>query len=186
MRCSAWRYCISDISLTFVLGLFVAIPVTAMFFHEMGHLFACRLLGLEVISWSPIQVVHLYSSNQAINTAVAFAGGLAQALSSFVLFLIISLVATVPLLRTSQLDSRLRNWSTAIGLEAGFLTVGFTGIIMAFWEGYYNASYSYLAGNAFVGVTITSISGIFSFLILHQVFPGPADLEVVPEKIQAG
>jgi len=173
MRGGVWRYCLSEISLAFLLGLLIAIPVSGMFFHEMGHLFACRFFDLKVVSWSPIQVVHGSSDSSSVNTAVGFAGGLTQALSSFVFVLVIGLVATIPIRGNSQIRSRLRNWSVATGLEAAFLTVGFTGLIMAFWEGFYEDSYSFFAGDAFVGVPITLISGFFAFLILYKLFPGP-------------
>jgi hypothetical protein len=149
-----------------------------MFFHELGHFFACRFFGLAIITWSPTQVIHESSYNSSINMAVGFAGGLAQALSSFMFVLIIGLVSTVPMRADSQLASRLRNWSIAIGLEAAFLTMGFAGLIIAFWEGLYADSYNLLAGDAVVGVTVTLVSGFLAFLILHKVFPEPVELHI--------
>lgn len=168
-----------DISLPFALGLLVAIPLLGMIVHEWGHFFACNLLGLKVFSLSLTQVVHGVSSNPSVNVAVGFAGGLAQALSSFVLVFVTGFVSTIPIRSNSQIESRLRIWGVSIGLEAAFLTVGFAGLVTAFWEGLFVDSYYYLAGDLLVGVLVevilTLISALVAFLILFKMFPAPTE-----------
>jgi hypothetical protein len=180
-----WRYYVSDICLSFVIGLLIAIPVSGMLLHELGHLTACGIFGLKIISYSPTQVVHASSSNPSVNAAVGFAGGLTQAMSCFAFVLIISLMST-GLPRTNYpIEIKLRNWSIAIGLETGFLTVGFTGFVIAFWEGFYTDSYDYFADNTFVWVTITFISALAAFLILYKAFPAPTESDHSSSRIIA-
>jgi hypothetical protein len=172
---AALRYYSVQISIAFALGLLFAIPVGGMFFHEMGHFIACRIFGLEVISVTVTQVIHVLSKNPSVNLAVGFAGGLAQALFCFVFVLITGFLSTAPLRSSGRLEDRLETWSWSIGFESAFLTIGFTGLVMAFWEGLFADSYSSFADNIIVWIVVTLFAGLLAFWIAYKTFPPPTE-----------
>lgn len=175
MGAGVWSYYVSEICLGLVVGLLIAIPLCGMIIHEFGHIAACGVFRLQVVSWSFTQVVHAVSSNPYVNSAVGFAGGLAQALSCFAFVLAISLFSTGLPSTNKTIETKLRNWSIAIGLDVGFLTVGFTGFVIAFWEGWYTNSYDFYAGNSVVWVMVTLVSAIVAFLTVYKAFPAPLE-----------
>lgn len=147
----------------FFLSYSFALSFCAMVMHETGHALAARMFGFphHLVPWTDVIILRNPLTPSWIFNLVALAGGITQSLTSFGFLLWVSAFQRI-LSKQSILKPKI-----FFGLKLSFLTVVFTGLINAIWEGFFIQSYLQSADNIQVWDLINLACGILSFCILY-------------------
>jgi hypothetical protein len=155
-----------------LIGLMLGGILFGMIAHEESHAVACLIFGCKIASWSLDNVSYLPSTNETVNILVRLAGGLGQALFSFIFFFWLwsyfeKQVAPKSVCQVFEMKKLQILPSVVFGFELAFLAIAFHGIVSGLVEGFMFDFYAQNHANLSVWMTVIALCIVSAFGVLY-------------------
>lgn len=142
--------------------------------HEFGHALAAKAFGIPIYKITASYILLGNIINPTAKTVISFSGGLAGFLFSMSLVAAVYFGAALlrsflknhyPVFARNRVQRSLCHpWALVEGAYIAFLTFGFSELVGAFWEGFFNDSYTARSGLSVLALFVGF--GVLAWLIV--------------------